>query len=167
MMRRTPMKPGKGFSRKAPSRAVTPASSAGVLRVDAVQREKKTKPMKSRGMKGRAPTAAEQRFIDQVAALGCRACAKDGIENPDCSPHHIDGRTRPGAHFLVIGLCAGHHQKGTGSDKTLIAVHPDKARFEARYGTQRELLAECIEIINSGTSEAATPLAPEHLSLEQ
>ena len=95
------------------------------------------KPMKSRGMKGRAPTVREQQFMDAIASLGCVACAKDGIENQQISIHHIDGRTKPGAHMLVLPLCAGHHQAGTGEDKSLIAVHPDKARFEARYGTQR------------------------------
>lgn len=137
------------------------------LRVAAVQRERKTKPMKSRGMKGRVPTADESRFMDAIAALGCRACAKDGVENLECSIHHIDGRTKPGAHYLVLGLCAGHHQKGTGNDKKLVAVHPDKARFEARYGTQRELLAGCIELIKDGTGSTAIDPAPEHLSLEQ
>jgi hypothetical protein len=167
-MNNSTLKPGKGFGprTKPMSRGKSPKATAGLLRVAAVQREAKTKSMKSRGMKGRAPTAAEQAFMDKIAALGCRACAQDGIENPDCSPHHIDGRTKPGAHFLVIGLCAGHHQKGTGNDKTLIAVHPDKARFEARYGTQRELLAECIAII-SGADRAATPSVPKQISLEQ
>lgn len=163
-MRRTPFKPRTTPMKSAAFSRATGKEAGAVSKLRVAEREKKRKA--SRGMKGRAPTAAEQRFIDQVAALGCRACAQDGIENPDCSPHHIDGRTKPGAHFLVIGLCAGHHQKGTGNDKTLIAVHPDKARFEVRYGTQRELLAECIEII-SGTDPVTAAPAPEHLSLEQ
>jgi hypothetical protein len=137
-----------------------PAAGAGLLRVEqrlikSAKTAKPRKPLKSsRGMKGRPPTAEEARFMDAIAGLGCVACRKDGIENPWGSIHHLDGRTKPGAHFLVLFLCAGHHQAGTGEDKTLIAVHPDKARFEARYGTQRELLAECIErlkIINEET----------------
>lgn len=91
-------------------------------------------------MKGRTPTAAEQRFMDAIGSLGCLACAKDGNVNPWISLHHIDGRTKPGAHMKVIGLCAGHHQDGTGADKSMIAVHPWKARFESAYGTQYELL---------------------------
>jgi hypothetical protein len=47
----------------------------------------------------------------------------------------------------VIGLCAGHHQDGTGQDKSLIAVHPYKARFEAKYGTQYELLEEAKKML--------------------
>lgn len=102
------------------------------------------RPIKSKGMKGRAPTADEERLMHAIGGLGCIACLKDGNVNPWISLHHIDGRTKPGAHLLVLPLCAGHHQAGTGEDKSMIAVHPDKARFEARYGTQHELLAECI-----------------------
>jgi hypothetical protein len=133
MMRRAPLKPGSGFKSQA---------YASIDRKEANAAAKLRKPMKSRGMKGRAPTADEQRFMDAIASLGCVACAKDGIENSRISLHHIDGRTKPGAHMLVLPLCAGHHQAGTGENKTLIAVHPDKARFEAHYGTQPELLAE-------------------------
>jgi hypothetical protein len=151
-----PLKPSKPLQRKTPmssSSAKTLTSGAGVLRVAAVQAKarardpkptKLPKPMKSRGMKGRPPTAEESRFMDAIAGLGCVACRKDGWENLDVSVHHIDGRTKPGAHMLVLPLCAGHHQAGTGANPTLIAVHPEKARFEARYGTQRELLAECV-----------------------
>lgn len=161
MMRRSPLKQGKPLQRKkAMSRGTdfkTPVAGAGLLRVAAVQAKtaraheakpvKPPKSMKSRGMKGRPPTAGESRFMDAIAKLGCIACRKDGWENLDVSVHHIDGRTKPGAHLLVLPLCAGHHQAGAGANPALIAVHPDKARFEAQYGAQRELLAECIELI--------------------
>jgi len=169
MMRRSPLKQGKPLQRKTEmSRGTgfkTPAAGAGLLRVAAVQaktarvREAKLpklpKPMRSRGMKGRPPTAEESRFMDAIAKLGCIACRKDGWESLNVSVHHIDGRTKPGAHLLVLPLCAGHHQSGTGANPTLIAVHPDKARFEARYGMQRELLAECIEMLGVQLREAA------------
>jgi hypothetical protein len=132
-MKRSPLKPGAPPKRTAFKRAE---------RKEAQAVAKLRKPMKSKGMKGRAPTADEQRFMGAIAGLGCVACRKDGITNPWISIHHIDGRTKPGAHFRVLPLCAGHHQEGTGEDKSLIAVHPTKARFEARYGTQDELLVE-------------------------
>lgn len=90
-------------------------------------------------MKGRTPTAAEQAFMNRVVAIGCIACLLDGNFTPEVSIHHIDGRTKPGAHFEVLPLCAGHHQEGTGIPG-LIAVHPWKARFEERYGDQQYLL---------------------------
>lgn len=157
MMRRSPLKQGKSLERKTPMARGTgfksPTAGAGMLRVAAVQAQararepKAPKPMKSRGMKGRLPTADEARFMTAIAALGCIACRADGWHNPDVSVHHIDGRTKPGAHLLVLPLCAGHHQDGTGPNPALIAVHPYKARFEQRYGSQLQLLAECMELI--------------------
>lgn len=159
MMRRSPLKPGKSLQRKSPMvrRAGFKASSAGagLLRVAAVQAKararelKPAKPIASRGMKGRRPTADEARFMSAIADLGCVACRHDGWSNPDVSVHHIDGRTKPGAHLLILPLCAGHHQDGTGTNPTLIAVHPYKARFEARYGAQLALLAECMDMLTN------------------
>lgn len=98
-------------------------------------------------MKGKSPSAAQKRFHDALCQhVGCVACRIDGIGNFNVSVHHLDGRTKPEAHWLVLGLCAGHHQDGTGAPG-LIAVHPYKARFEARYGKQKDLLVWAIEIL--------------------
>lgn len=97
-------------------------------------------------MKGTTRTRAEKHLHDQLAALGCIACRIDGVHNPHVSIHHIDGRTKPGAHLRVLPLCAGHHQDGTGAPG-LIAVHPWKRRFEAKYGSQLALLEDCLELL--------------------
>jgi len=97
-------------------------------------------------MKGRSATLSQKHYHGLLADLGCIACRKDGIHNTPVSIHHIDGRTRPAAHWLAIPLCAGHHQDGTGAPG-LIAVHPWKTRFETRYGAQRDLLRDCIETL--------------------
>jgi hypothetical protein len=55
----------------------------------------------------------------------------------------------------VLPLCAGHHQDGTGNNKELIAVHPYKARFEARYGAQMKLLDMVMSRINNKTMGVA------------
>jgi len=94
---------------------------------------------------GDGVTKAEKAHQEKVAAFGCIACWLDGIANPHVSIHHVNGRTKPGAHTQVLPLCAGHHQDGTGEDKTLIAVHPYKARFERTYGTQQSLLQRLAE----------------------
>lgn len=155
MKRKTPLLPGKPLQRKTPmSRsAVTKSAAFGRL---AAREHKTVAKLKSRGMAGRAPTADERRFMNDIAGLGCIACHKDGIVNPWISIHHIDGRTKPGAHFRVLPLCAGHHQDGTGVDPSLIAVHPYKARFEERYGTQLDLLAECMAMIGWNAEKEAT-----------
>lgn len=171
MMRQTPLKQGKPLQRKkAMSRGSgfsragtkTPAAGAGLLRVAAVQakasfprnREPKppklAKPMKSRGMKGRPPTAEEARFMDRMGELPCIACQKDVRIEHVISLHHIDGRTKPCAHFLVLPLCGPHHQQDDTDPFGRISLHGRKATFQARYGTERELLAECIAMLENG-----------------
>ena len=98
-------------------------------------------------MKGRTPNKAEKQYHnDLVEWVGCIACRLDGNFNPTCSIHHIDGRTKPDAHWKVLPLCAGHHQDGTGIPG-LVAIHPWKRRFEKLYGTQEELQRFCDLII--------------------
>ena len=86
-------------------------------------------------------TKTERAHWNLVAELGCLPCAKDGFLNTYVSIHHCDGRTKPGAHMKVLALCAGHHQKGTNINAPhMIAIHPDKRRFQEMYGTQQELM---------------------------
>jgi hypothetical protein len=100
--------------------------------------------------KQRAVTSEEKMLWDRMAnRIGCIACALDGNRNMHVSIHHMDGRTKPGCHTKVLPLCAGHHQDGTGNDKSMIAVHPYKARFEARYGSQNELLDMVMELLEN------------------
>ncbi|MGU2067378.1 Ref family recombination enhancement nuclease [Pseudomonas aeruginosa] len=101
-------------------------------------------------MKGRAVTSEQKRWHDLLARhVGCIACRVSmGIVNTYCSIHHVDGRTKPHAHWYVLPLCAGHHQNGYGgAGFTGVAVHPYKARFEAEYGTQSDLLSKCASIL--------------------
>lgn len=97
-------------------------------------------------MKGKTPSAEQKRYHNLLAQeIGCIACHRDTAghhRNTHVSIHHIDGRSKPNAHWLVLPLCAGHHQDGTGQ-QGMIAVHPYKARFEARYGKQETLAADC------------------------
>lgn len=91
-------------------------------------------------MKGATRTKAEKDYHDKMAGVGCICCLHDGIYNPHVSLHHIDGRTKPGSHYKVLPLCGFHHQQDDRSG--VIAVHPNKARFEREYGSQLELLEE-------------------------
>lgn len=96
-------------------------------------------------MRGKATTKAEKAFHNRIAQIGCIACRMEGIENNHVSIHHIDGRTKPGSHYKVLPLCAVHHQHGTDE---FPSVHPWKARFESKYGSQLELLELCKQIID-------------------
>lgn len=97
-------------------------------------------------MKGKNPSYTQHRYWDLLARyVGCIACHKEfGARNYEVSIHHVDGRTKPDAHWLVLPLCAGHHQDGTGAPG-LIAVHPWKRRFEDKFGSQEELISECCD----------------------
>lgn len=149
MMRRTAMKPGAGLKRTAFARGE---------RKEAAASAKAARGMKTRQL---AVTADERLLWDRLAALGCIACMKDGRYNPHVSIHHVDGRTKPGCHQLVLPLCAPHHQDdGSGA----IAVHPWKARFEARYGTQVELMALCRQLLSNTNSKASNGLQPAEAS---
>jgi len=95
-------------------------------------------------VKGRTPSKAESDWHDLIATnIGCQACHKEtGTRNTYVSIHHIDGRTKPDAHWLVLAPCGGHHQKGYGADPKMPAIHGSLREFERRYGTEMELLAE-------------------------
>lgn len=125
--------------------------------------------IKSKGMVGRTPTVEEAQFMSDMAEVGCLPCAKDGNPNSHVSIHHIDGRTKPGAHFVVISLCAEHHQQDDTDPMGRISVHGRKKQFVAQYGTERELLAEAKEeilrrkgLINSETATVAPGAASNH-----
>ena len=96
-----------------------------------------------------------------LASLGCIACRKDGHFVSPVSIHHIDGRTKPDASWRVLPLCARHHQTG-GKDAP--AIHPWKRRFEERYGTQAELMAECVNILmERRLNDSKHPYPPSRL----
>ena len=59
-------------------------------------------------------------------------------------------RTKP---KQKIALGAGHHQDGTGNDKSMVAVHPYKRRFEDAYGVQFGLYQQANrDLVGSGLS---------------
>lgn len=150
-MKRTGLRPStKPMARSAIVRHVQLAAGGrqdGQDGQDGAPRRRKGKGLKTHQ---RPVTAQEKLYHDRLCSvIGCVACLKEGHYNPVVSIHHIDGRTKPGCHQCVLPLCAGHHQQGTGPDPTYIAVHPYKARFEARYGTQLELKAYCDFLLGS------------------
>lgn len=97
-------------------------------------------------MKGRRPTANEANWMSLVAELGCIVCRLHMQTYTPCEIHHTDGKTKPGAHFKTLGLCYWHHRGGSDCH-TFTSRHPFKAEFEARYGTEAELLAKTKELI--------------------
>lgn len=98
-----------------------------------------------------AVTSDEKALWSKLAEIGCIACMKDGIYNPHVSIHHVDGRTKPGCHKLVLPLCAPHHQHDDTDPAGRVGVHPWSSRFEKKYGAQRDLVAQCMKLIGRNT----------------
>lgn len=86
----------------------------------------------------KTPNKIEREWLAAVASFGCIACHIDGHFRA-CAVHHIVVANKRMGHLFTIGLCdPGHHQNGQSLG--MISVHPWRARFEAKYGTQLELL---------------------------
>lgn len=96
----------------------------------------------------RSVTAKEKTYWNRLSTeVGCIACRIDGRLNHYVSIHHVDGRTKPGCHMLVLPLCAQHHQQDDSDVLERVAVHPNKATFEMLYGPQERLMEMCREIL--------------------
>lgn len=125
-----------------------------------VQMARASKPIAAVGARAKrmrqgkvVPTAIEQRWMDAVCEFGCIVCWREHQAKTPCAVHHpLSGGRRLG-HLHTIGLCdPGHHQNSSTPAK--ISRHPNKARFEAAYGTEAELLAALHELLGWD------PLAP-------
>ena len=84
--------------------------------------------------------------LQKIADIGCIICKLYEEEYSPCSIHHLDGKTKPGAHFKTIGLCGRHHQSDD-ANPLYDSVHGNKFRFEKRYKSQAELLKITNELI--------------------
>jgi len=96
-------------------------------------------------MKGRKPTEEEKDWMDDICQFGCIVCYLefDGLYTP-AVPHHIEGKTKPGAHFQTIPLCPAHHQTGPYG----VAFHQTgKKVWEAEHGSQIALRERIEQLI--------------------
>lgn len=106
---------------------------AGATTGEPIEKGEKARPGK------RAPTKNERDWMDKIVRYGCIACRLDGQEPRPTAVHHLlRGGVRMG-HMHTIGLCdPGHHQNG--AQFGMVSRHPDRLAFEAKYGTEAELL---------------------------
>jgi hypothetical protein len=88
----------------------------------------------------KAATKAEKQRIERMMTLGCICCYQfGGWRYPEC--HHIvEGNKRMG-HWYSLPICSGHHRGAwTGLEHgPRIALSDGSKRFEAIFGTEREL----------------------------
>lgn len=88
----------------------------------------------------KSATALEKHRMERVAALGCIICGSPA------QIHHIGTHAGGGRdHMRTIPLCVMHHTAGIYGT----SLHAGKKAFEARYGTEEELLEQVNEILNS------------------
>lgn len=79
-----------------------------------------------------------------VTSLGCIACRNHGYGVTPLeftAIHHVrwgQGMAQRAAHYLVLPLCARHHQTGGYG----VAFHAGQIEWERRYGTEQQLLIQ-------------------------
>jgi len=94
-------------------------------------------------------TKAEKEYMSRVASIGCIVCLNNGFPDTPCCLHHIRtgyGRGQRASHYEVLPLCAIHHQYGGHGE---VAYHQSPTEFEARYGTELELLEQVRNILGT------------------
>ena len=93
-------------------------------------------------------TKAERDHMGAVAALGCVVCRNLGFGETPAEVHHIGNGTlgKKASNYETIPLCDVHHRNGGHG----VAVHAGRKTFEARYGTERELLEQTRRELDAG-----------------
>ena len=90
--------------------------------------------------KKKVATRLEREHMSKVASLGCLVCQRPA------NVHHIRpiglGIGMRSSHYQTIPLCHDHHQGQ-------FSIHNCKEQFEARYGTEAELLHRTLKEIKS------------------
>ena len=86
----------------------------------------------------------QKRFQDAVRALGCIVCQGEGVDSP-AEIHHVLMGSRRIGEYSVLGLCQIHHRGQINTAKA-VSRHPWRREFEARYGTEEELLTKTREL---------------------
>jgi hypothetical protein len=90
--------------------------------------------------KKKVATKGEREHLNKVASLGCLVCQRPA------NVHHIRpiglGMGMRSGHYQTIPLCREHHQGQ-------FSIHNCKEQFEARYGTEHEMLQRTLKEIEN------------------
>lgn len=88
----------------------------------------------------------EKKHYEKLFQIGCIVCRNQGYGYSLPHIHHIRKGAGIGqkSHWsLAIPLCPMHHQNGGYG----VALHAGQKTFEAKYGTEPELLQQTLELI--------------------
>ncbi|MBD3587531.1 MULTISPECIES: Ref family recombination enhancement nuclease [Salinimonas] len=123
----------------------------------------RNKPIKFKGMAGKARTKSDMSLHDKLGQLGCICCINAGLIQPfsgsPVSIHHIRGRTITDAHKYVLPLCAWHHDtpvpQDSGVSSDIFPIHSKgseggRVRWEEVNGKQHLLLEQVMELVGEG-----------------
>lgn len=91
-------------------------------------------------------TIAERAHMDRVARLGCIVCRNLGHPDSPAEIHHprsLAGMSQRSRHGDCIPLCPAHHRTGGHG----VAVHSGQKTWEAKFGTELDLLAQVKELL--------------------
>lgn len=91
-------------------------------------------------------TKAEAAFQRYVRALGCIVCHIEGKGETPAEIHHMLSGGRRMGEMYVLPLCYWHHRSGRDDAEVTSRDH-NQRRFEARYGTEMELLSKVREMV--------------------
>ena len=89
-------------------------------------------------MSKKPATKAEKQHMGEVAALPCCVCGRHGVH-----VHHIGNQGTRATAYQTIPLCPYCHMDGPHGD----AIHQGRRSFEARHGTEKELLAKTLTLL--------------------
>lgn len=136
LVRKTPMK--RGTSQLARSPMKRKADKEKVRRPEKLPPALRTpcKPVRQ------VPTAAEKEYYDRVAQLGCMLSRRLGhYVAPELHhPRFLGGAGMKSPNWCVIPLSPYHHRLGPAGN----CLHAGRRSFEARHGTEAELLAQTL-----------------------
>lgn len=87
------------------------------------------------------PTAAQKRLWGKIFEIGCMACLKEGKHSFPEIHHAKDYGYND--HSKIYGLCPKHHRPTAGVTG-IPNRHGNPKEFADKYGTDKELYAECL-----------------------
>ena len=89
---------------------------------------------------------AEREHLSALTDLGCIACRNAGIPDSPAEVHHIragQGMSQRASNYDTIPLCPMHHRLGGHG----VAIHAGQKTWESIYGTERDLLDQCRQLL--------------------
>ena len=90
----------------------------------------------------------EKEHYEKLSQLGCIVCINLGFGYSSPHIHHIRhgvGLALRSHWSMAIPLCPLHHQNGGYG----VALHAGQKTFEAKYGTESELLQKTLDLLSN------------------